>query len=54
MRGAIAMSLNGVPAYGPQEGGGSNAVEPGNGFIQDAQFWCGHADMQKQWHSHNP
>jgi hypothetical protein len=54
VRGVIAMSLNGVPAYGPQEGGGSNAVEPGNGFIQDAQFWYGHADQQKQWHFHNP
>jgi hypothetical protein len=27
--GIIGMSLNGVPAYGAQEGGGTNAVEGG-------------------------
>jgi len=54
-RGAIAMAVNGVPAYGPQEGNGSNAVEPSAGSpIQDAKFWYGHADMQKAWHFHNP
>ena len=38
IRGIIGMSINGVPAYGPQEGGSSNAVEPGAGsFITDAQ-----------------
>jgi len=55
IRGAIAMAVNGVPAYGPQEVGGHNAVEPdSNSQIQDAQFWYGHSDMQKQWHFHNP
>ena len=44
VRGIIAMCINGVPAYGPQEAGSSNAVEPPAGsFIQDAQFWYGHA-----------
>jgi hypothetical protein len=28
--GIIGMSLNGVPAYGAQEGGGTNAVEGGD------------------------
>ena len=55
IRGAIAMALNGVPAYGPQEAAGENAVEPdSNSQIQDAQFWYGHADRQKAWHFHNP
>ena len=43
-RGIIAMTLHGVPAYGPQEAGSSNAVEPeANSAITDAQFWYGHA-----------
>ncbi len=43
-RGIIAMTLHGVPAYGAQEAGSSNAVEPPAGsMIQDAQFWYGHA-----------
>ena len=55
IRGIIAMAVNGVPAYGPQEGGGSNAVEPDpNAFLQDAQFWYGHAAMNNDWHLHNP
>ena len=38
IRGIIGISINGVPAYGPQEGGSSNAVEPGtDSFITDAQ-----------------
>eukprot|EP00588_Corethron_pennatum_P013768 CAMPEP_0194271594 /NCGR_PEP_ID=MMETSP0169-20130528/5336_1 /TAXON_ID=218684 /ORGANISM="Corethron pennatum, Strain L29A3" /LENGTH=1088 /DNA_ID=CAMNT_0039013977 /DNA_START=145 /DNA_END=3411 /DNA_ORIENTATION=- len=53
IRGIIAMSTNGVPAYGPQEVGSDNAVDP-TGQIQDAQFWYGHATMQKVWHFHNP
>ena len=43
-RGIIAMALNGVPGYGLQKAGSSNAVEPdANGRIQDAKFWYGHA-----------
>ena len=43
-RGIIAMAINGVPTYGAQEGGSTNAVEPDPGSqIQDAQFWYGHA-----------
>jgi len=43
-RGIIAMAVTGVPAYGPQEGGSTNAVEPEAGAsITDAQFWYGHA-----------
>eukprot|EP00588_Corethron_pennatum_P035950 CAMPEP_0194345440 /NCGR_PEP_ID=MMETSP0171-20130528/104854_1 /TAXON_ID=218684 /ORGANISM="Corethron pennatum, Strain L29A3" /LENGTH=343 /DNA_ID=CAMNT_0039112417 /DNA_START=163 /DNA_END=1190 /DNA_ORIENTATION=+ len=53
IRGIIAMSTNGVPAFGPQEVGNDNAVDP-TGPIQDAQFWYGHATMQKVWHFHNP
>lgn len=37
-RGIIAMAVNGVPAYGPQEAGSTNAVEPEAGAsITDAQ-----------------
>jgi len=54
-RGIVGMSLNGVPAYGPQEGGSTNAVEPDNGAsITDAQYWYGHAAMSGDWHFHNP
>ena len=43
-RAIIAMALNGVPGYGAQEGGSTNAVEPdASGSIQDAKFWYGHA-----------
>lgn len=45
-RSIIAMAINGVPAYGPQEGGSTNAVEPSGGSsITDAQYWYGHAGM---------
>ena len=38
------MAINGVPTYGAQEGGSTNAVEPSPGAqITDAQFWYGHA-----------
>lgn len=38
IRGIVAMAVNGVPAYGPQEGGSTNAVEPEDGAsITDAQ-----------------
>ena len=43
------MAINGVPTYGAQEGGSTNAVEPSAGErIQDAQFWYGHAG---EWNS---
>jgi len=55
VRGIIAMSTNGVPAYGPQEGGSTNAVEPSEGTsIVDAQYWYGHPDRNGNWHTHNP
>ena len=38
VRGIIGISTNGVPAFGPQEAGNLNAVEPGtDAFITDAQ-----------------
>ena len=40
--GVIGVATNGVPIYGAQEGGGTNAVEP-TGSITDAQYWWGHA-----------
>ncbi len=45
------MAINGVPAYGPQEVDGLNAVT-GNG-VPDARFWYGHAGGA-YWHLHNP
>ena len=50
MRGMIAMATNGVPAFGPQESDFNNAVEPGDGKIQGAQFWYGHSSSQAVWH----
>ena len=44
MRGMIAMALNGVPAYGPQEADSNNAVE-GNMGVPGARYWYGHAGM---------
>lgn len=46
------MSLNGVPAYGPQESDSLNAVE-GMG-VQGARFWYGHSGASLEWHVHNP
>ena len=40
--GVIGVAANGVPIYGAQESGGTNAVEP-TGSITDAQYWWGHA-----------
>jgi len=53
IRGMIAMALNGVPAYGPQESDGLSAVEP-TGSVQDAQYWYGHPDSNGGWHVHSP
>lgn len=54
--GVIAMSLNGVPAFGAQEGGGSNAVE-GNALPNSTELggvpWYGHAARSGDWHYHS-
>jgi len=42
MRGMIAVALNGVPAYGPQEADSNNAVE-GTMGVPGARYWYGHA-----------
>ena len=53
--GIVAMAKNGVPIYGANEGGGTNAVEPGAGAsITDAQHWYGHAARSGDWHYHAP
>ena len=49
--GIIAMSLNGVPTFGAQEGGGTNAVG-GNGVV-DGIPWYGHAAPGGNWHYHS-
>ena len=49
--GVIGVAINGVAIYGPQEGGGTNAVEP-DGSILDAQYWYGHAAQSGDWHYH--
>jgi hypothetical protein len=54
MRGMLAMALNGVPAYGPQEGDSNNAVEAMSSGIQGAGFWYGHAGQDNVWHVHSP
>ena len=53
IRGMIAMSTNGVPAYGPQEADYNNAVE-GTLGVPGARFWYGHAGPNSAWHIHNP
>lgn len=53
IRGMIAMAMNGVPAYGPQENDNNNAVE-GTMGVQGARFWYGHAGPNSAWHVHNP
>jgi hypothetical protein len=53
--GFVAIAKNGVVIYGAQEGGGTNAAEPGSGAqITDAQYWWGHAATDGDWHYHNP
>jgi len=54
IRGMIAMAKNGVPAYGPQESDGFNAVEIGESGKTGAQYWYGHAGGNSGWHTHNP
>lgn len=34
VRGTIAIAINGVPGFGPQESTDANAVEPGDGTVQ--------------------
>ena len=48
--GIIGMSLNGVPTYGAQESGGTNAVE-GTGAIIVPYY--GHAAPSGDWHYHS-
>ena len=48
IRGMIAMALNGVPAYGPQESDDNNAVE-GMAGVQGARFWYGHTGGNLAW-----
>lgn len=53
--GIIAVAVNGVPIYGAMEAEGLNAVEPSpTSFVQDAQYWYGHAAPNHDWHYHNP
>ena len=53
--GIVAMAVNGVPMYGAQEGGGTNAVEPApDATITDALHWYGHAAPDGDWHYHSP
>ena len=53
IRGMIAMTLSGVPAYGPQEADSLNALEDDNG-VPGARFWYGHSGANLVWHVHNP
>ena len=54
IRGMIAMAKNGVPAFGPQESDGMNAVEADPNLTNklDAGFWYGHAGGNSGWHTH--
>mmetsp|Transcript_20346 Transcript_20346/g.56601 ORF Transcript_20346/g.56601 Transcript_20346/m.56601 type:complete len:429 (+) Transcript_20346:200-1486(+) len=54
IRGMIAMAVNGVPAYGPQESDSLNAVEVSESTKSGAGFWYGHAGADNSWHVHNP
>ena len=47
--GIIGMTLNGVPTYGAQEGGGTNAVE-GTTIVVP---YYGHAAPSGDWHYHS-
>lgn len=55
VRGPIAVSRNGVPAYGAHEANNAgNVVEPdANSIVQDGGFWYGHASKNNAWHVHN-
>mmetsp|Transcript_13078 Transcript_13078/g.36191 ORF Transcript_13078/g.36191 Transcript_13078/m.36191 type:complete len:850 (+) Transcript_13078:53-2602(+) len=53
IRGMVAMALNGVPAYGPQESDDANAVD-GADSVPGAKFWYGHTGGNLVWHFHNP
>ena len=48
IRGMVAMAINGVPTFGPQEVEGDNAVEGES--VPDAKFWYGHANVNGGWH----
>jgi hypothetical protein len=47
IRGMLAMAMNGVPTYGPQESDSLNAVE-GMG-VPGARFWYGHTGGNSAW-----
>lgn len=49
--GIIAMSLNGVPVFGAQEGGGTSAV--GANETAGGVPWYGHAARRGDWHYHS-
>jgi hypothetical protein len=55
--GLIGMSLNGVPAFGPQEGGGTNAVEGPAAVVGGVTVTGvppqGHAAPSGDWHYHS-
>ena len=53
-RGMVAMSTNGVPAFGPMESDSLNAVESNGSGAQGAGFWYGHASAGGAWHFHAP
>lgn len=51
--GVIAMSMSGVPAYGAQEVGATNAAEPREGATFAAVEYYGHAGGRGNWHYHS-
>ena len=52
IRGMIAMALNGVPAFGPQESDSLNAVEATESNKMGANYWYGHSGANSGWHVH--
>lgn len=54
IRGMVAMALNGVPAFGPQESDSLNAVEATESNKLGANYWYGHSGADSGWHVHNP
>jgi hypothetical protein len=47
LRGIVAMALNGVPIFGAQDGGGTDAVALG------ISPWVGHSTPDGHWHYHD-
>ena len=52
IRGMLAMALNGVPGYGPQESDSLNAVEVSTSTKTGAGYWYGHPGADNVWHFH--